>query len=168
MDVVSHQISQRLIDNPLGCDPCQPTKPIRDHKNLEVSASALGAGMAFVEGALVDDFDMLRLQLVAEDVLDRARPSRYFHHHTPPQNSLFVVENRMISADLPDVVGSLDTGGELAGELPVGNRAIPAKLFGSIHAGVGLAEELVLGHFGVPVLRAEFGHDVCLQGRDSN
>lgn len=41
-----------------------------------MSAARLGSGVTFVEGALVDDRDMLCLKTVAESVLDRLHSSR--------------------------------------------------------------------------------------------
>lgn len=76
MDVVRHQIAQSLVDHTLRRDARQTSKTIRDHQDLKMSAACLGSGVTFVEGALVDDRDMLCLKTVAESVLDRLHSSR--------------------------------------------------------------------------------------------
>ena len=115
---------------------------------IEKDKSRLYAWPSFLQ---FPDNDLIagRRTLVVDDVWGSGR-------------TITTVKNRISAEDLPGMVWSLHAGGELAGELPVWNRAIPAKLFGCVHARVGLAKELIFGIFGVTVLGAEFGHDVGL------
>jgi len=73
-----HQIREGLVDSSLSGDSRQSAESFGDHDDMKMSA-ALRTEVVFVEGALVEDLDVLRLQLLAEGPLDCLRPGGSVH-----------------------------------------------------------------------------------------
>ena len=63
VDVARHELAESLIDETLGGDPGDSLEARWNHQDPEVTAPALGAEMARVEGAVILDFDVDRIEI---------------------------------------------------------------------------------------------------------
>ena len=70
MDVLPHQVGQRLVDQFLGGDPRQAPERRGHHNDREMPAAGLGAEVIGVTGAVIHDLDMVCLQPEEERVFD--------------------------------------------------------------------------------------------------